>query len=276
MGYSTVGQIVKETVVALWEVLQPLHMPVPTVKDFEAIAKEFNDKWNYPNCVGCIDGKHVKILCPPNSGTIYYNYKHFYSVVLQGVADSNYRFITIDVGGYGKQSDGGTFRTSEVYKMLSDGTLELPEEKCLPLTNKKVPFVFLADDAYPLLQNVMKPYNRESLLPDEEMYNKRHSRARKSIECAFGILYSKWRIFSKAIEAQENTADNIVKCCCVLQNTIIDQEGVEHHLKKVTTFPSKMTFLTNNCARGRQSMCALQVRDIFKFYFSANPVQFTD
>ncbi|KAG8234677.1 hypothetical protein J437_LFUL015155 [Ladona fulva] len=157
-----------------------------------------------------------------------------------------------------KQSDGGTFRTSGMYQMLQDGALKIPKVKCLPLTNKEVPFVFLGDDAYPLLEHVMKPYNNENLLPDEEMYDKRHSGVWKPVECSFGILYSKWRIFSKAIETGETTADNIIKCCCISQNTIIDKEGAAHHLKK-TLFPSQMTFLTANSARGRQSLCAQQV-----------------
>lgn len=42
----------------------------------------------------------------------------FFSIVLQGVSDANYKFITIDVGGYGKQSDGGTFRASSLFTKI--------------------------------------------------------------------------------------------------------------------------------------------------------------
>jgi len=54
------------------------------------------------------------------------------------------------------------------------------------------------------------------------------------MECAFGILYSKWRIISKTIEMEVELPDNIVKCICVLHNTIIEKEGVERHLTDVT------------------------------------------
>lgn len=274
MGASTVGQIVKETVQALWEVLQPLHMPVPTNKDFENISNDFEKMWSYPNCMGCIDGKHVRIIAPAHSGTMYYNYKHFFSVVLQGVADSNYRFTTVEVGGFGKQNDSGTFRTSEIYSMLKSNAFNLPTDKCLPRSNITMPLVLLGDDAYPLMSNLMKPYNDVNLLPDEEMYNQRHSRARKSVECAFGILYSKWRIFSKAIETDVTTADKIIKCCCVLQNLIIDREGVEHHLKNITLFPMKTTLSPASHARGRHPRHAKQNRDLLKMYFSANPIEY--
>ena len=53
------------------------------------------------------------------------------------------------------------------------------------------------------------------------------------MECAFGILYSKWRIISKAIETGVELDDKIVKCICVLHNTIIEKEGLERHLADV-------------------------------------------
>lgn len=71
------------------------------------------------NCLGSIDRKHIRLKCPPYSGTMYFNDKNFFSVVLQAVADANYKFITINVGGYGKQSDGGTFRCSILFHLIN-------------------------------------------------------------------------------------------------------------------------------------------------------------
>jgi len=54
------------------------------------------------------------------------------------------------------------------------------------------------------------------------------------VECAFGILYSKWHTILKAIETEVELADKIVKCICILHNTIIEKKGAERHLTDVT------------------------------------------
>lgn len=95
---------------AIWSRLFNTHLPIPTVEDILSIANTFNSKWNFPHCIGCIDGKHIRLQSHTHFGTMYYNYKHFFSISLQGVSDANYKFIFIDVGAYGKQSDGGTFQ----------------------------------------------------------------------------------------------------------------------------------------------------------------------
>ncbi|CAH2006686.1 unnamed protein product [Acanthoscelides obtectus] len=59
----------------------------------------------------------------------------------------------------------------------------------------------------------MKPYSGQILNPSQESFNKRLSRARKCVECAFGILFAKWRILS-VIETYKDTADSIIKAIC--------------------------------------------------------------
>jgi hypothetical protein len=86
-------------------------MPVPTTEMLLVMSNEFYLKWNSPKCIGSIDGKNIQLKCPSNSGSMYYNYKHYCSIVLQGLADARYRFIAIDVCACGKQSDSGFFIT---------------------------------------------------------------------------------------------------------------------------------------------------------------------
>ena len=75
MGDTTVGRIVKETVDILWEELHPLHMPLPTTESLKSNAKEFENVWNFPHVVVCLDGKHIRIVCPTDSGAMFFYYK---------------------------------------------------------------------------------------------------------------------------------------------------------------------------------------------------------
>ena len=91
------------------------------------IADEFNDICKMPNCIGSIDRKHCRIKCPPNAGSLYFNYKSFHSVNLLGVADANLCFTLIDIGAYGRENDSSVFSNSSFGKAFSSGDLTLSD-----------------------------------------------------------------------------------------------------------------------------------------------------
>lgn len=156
-------------------------MSLPAEEDWKTIASDFYNKWNFPNCIGCIDGKHIRIKCPKSTGSIYHNFKGYFSVVMQAIADANYRFIAIEVGAYGKQNDGGTFADSNVYQRLEANNLGIPQNENIPSTDISAPFVLLGDDAYPLKRYLLKPYSRQRLTVEERVFNYRLSRARRCV-----------------------------------------------------------------------------------------------
>lgn len=63
---------------------------------------------------------------------MYFNDKIYFSIVLQGLADANYKFISIEVGGFGKQSDGGRFDNSVLCKLMEKNMLNIPPDCNLP------------------------------------------------------------------------------------------------------------------------------------------------
>jgi len=90
------------------------------------------------NCLGSIDGKYVKLKCPASSGSNYFCYKNYCSIVLLAIVDPYYKFIVVDIGSYGRHNDSGIFKNSALYREYTDGKNFLPP-KPLPGTNIPVP-----------------------------------------------------------------------------------------------------------------------------------------
>lgn len=106
---------------------------------------------NFPHCIGAVDGKHVRIICPIRSGSMFFNYKDYHSVVLMAVADSKYRFVYVNIGSFGKDCDPTIFKQSTLWQSILTNSLQLPEEKCLPGTESpRVPYYFVGDEAFGL------------------------------------------------------------------------------------------------------------------------------
>ncbi|KAL1277008.1 hypothetical protein QQF64_023681 [Cirrhinus molitorella] len=159
VGHSTVTGIVKDVASAIWAALVEDTMPVPKKEDWRAIVDQFYARWNFPNCLGAIDGKHVLLQAPANLGSLFFNYKSTYSLVLLAVVDANYLFRVVDVVGYGRTSDSGTLRNSAFGESLRDGTLDLPPDAAIPGAEHRgsLPCVFVGDEAFPLTTNLLRP-----------------------------------------------------------------------------------------------------------------------
>lgn len=100
-----------------------MYLPQPTRENWLKIAKEFHSRANFPNYIGAIDGKHIRTTKPHNSGSVCYNYKHFFSIILLAFCDADYKFVYIDVGAYGKDSDSTIFTYSTFYQKLMNNDL---------------------------------------------------------------------------------------------------------------------------------------------------------
>ena len=141
-----------------------MQMP-DTEVEWRTIAQDFENLWNFPMCIGALDGKHVNIRPPHHSGSIFYNYKHFFSIVLMALVDAKYRFLYCDVGCNGQVSDGGVFAQTSLQDSLSNKTANIPTPTFLPGTDQLMSFHIVADEAFPLREDIMKPYhNRNAYL----------------------------------------------------------------------------------------------------------------
>lgn len=85
------------------------------------------------------------------------------------VADADYRFLYFDVGAYGSEGDSGVFRNSSFGTALQAKKLQIPESTTI--NGVQIPYYFVADDAFPLSKNIMKPYkppNKQSFVADDQ------------------------------------------------------------------------------------------------------------
>lgn len=120
---------------------------------------------------------------------------------------------------------------------MQNGQLNLPEENAiLPGSDISIPGFFIGDAAFSLTTRVMKPYGGTDLTEPQRNFNYRHSRARRTIETAFGILANRWQVFHKPINMLPETADKIVLASVCLHNFLMYEEkrdGVKSYSKEI-------------------------------------------
>lgn len=183
------------------------------------VARIFEDVWNLPHCVGAIDGKHIVLQAPINSGSDFFHYKSHFSIVLMAAVDANYNFIFVDVGSQGRISDGGVFKNTKLFKKIKENSLELPPPKELPGRQIKVPYFFVADNAFALPENIMKPYSGDHDKGSaKRIFNYRLSRSRRVVENAFGVISAVFRVLRKPMLLKPEIAQLVVLTIIHLHN----------------------------------------------------------
>lgn len=266
IGVTTLSEIIQDVTKMIWETMREQCIPKNDREKWLEIADGFLKNSNFPNCIGSIDGKHIRIIKPSHSGSLYYNYKSFFSIQLLAMCDSNYCFTFVDIGDYGKNSDSAIFKKSVLYQRLMAKTLDIPDASFLPGKDDiKMPYVIIGDEAFGLSMNLMRPYGGKYLPVNKRMYNYRLCRARRYIECSFGILTNKWRIFHKPLNVSTGFAENIVKACVILHNFVRVRDGYKHEdtLSYHGLFDNDLNNLDNNYFGKTPSA----VREYFAEYF---------
>ncbi|XP_068759068.1 uncharacterized protein [Montipora capricornis] len=281
-GERTLSQAVFDTCEALFTTMKTEYLKVPDTADqWEKVAREFNNKWNYPCCIGALDGKHIAIQQPPNSGSEFFNYKHFFSVLLLALVDANYKFLYVDVGAPGRAGDAGVFAGSSLKQALERNTLNIPPAKTIEGIPSPVDYHIVGDDAFPLSKNIMKPYPQRNLDKAKRIFNYRLSRARRVVENAFGILANRFRVFLTTIKLNDEKVVTLILAACCLHNFMVETnksaylsaqeiENTDQHTITAGTWRNDppLTGLSTSSVRNPAHAAKQQGKEITEYFMS--------
>ncbi|KAK7938873.1 hypothetical protein WMY93_002199 [Mugilogobius chulae] len=270
LGQTTVRNSVHMVCNAIEKNMMKKFLQPPNEEAWREIAEGFWSKWNFPNCLGALDGKHVEIEKPPHSGSQYFNYMKFFSIVLLALVDADYRFRIIHVGDYGRSSDGGVYAASALGIGMERGTLNVPPNAPLPdaADENALPYVIVADAAFPLKKYLMRPFPGPVNNYNKKIYNYRLSRARMVVENAFGILAARWRVLYTKINLHPENVDTVVIACCILHNFLLSPSENVRLLEEAEESGRRMRRVGNMVGH-RTSNDAREVREKFCKFFNS-------
>ena len=120
--HNTLSLIVKEVCQAIIDEFAEEMVSTPRTPDqWKEVANKFGQRWNFHHTLGALDGKHIAIQKPAKSGSLYYNYKQFFSIILLALVDVDYRFLWVDCGSSGEASDCQVFNQNQLKRGIEDG-----------------------------------------------------------------------------------------------------------------------------------------------------------
>ena len=104
-----------------WCLFSPIYMPLMynfsscfaqcpnTEQEWINVAQGFEERWDFPNCMGALDGKHIAVVPPPRSGSLFHNYKGGFSLLLLALCNANYEIMYVDCGAEGRVGDAAVW-----------------------------------------------------------------------------------------------------------------------------------------------------------------------
>ncbi|KAJ1526427.1 hypothetical protein ONE63_009561 [Megalurothrips usitatus] len=184
-----------------WEELHSEVIPPLCEETWRRVARGFEEEWQFPNCIGALDGKHCAVQGGGGGESNWFNYKESFSMVLLAMCDAQYKFLWVDIGGRGRRGDGGLFFQSTLDEGLRLGTLSVPGPRAPVDGWPALPHVIVGDAAFRMSMYLMTPFEGRFLTDDKNIFNYKLSRARRCIENAFGTMSARWRVLRRTLLA---------------------------------------------------------------------------
>lgn len=208
---STIFNIVNKMCDCLVEISDQI-IRWPTEEEARIISNDFFQVGKISNVLGSIDGSHIRVKKLKNDDD-FINRNNYPSILLQGVCDSNKKFIDIYCGEPGSMHDSRLLRKSPLFNVLNQNQSKLYNS------------FLLGDSAYASTSWIVPPFKSIRALSYAEVkFNVQHSRTRSGIENSFGFLKGRFR---RLQVFENNNLKIIVKAtvaACVLHNLCQDYD----------------------------------------------------
>nr|XP_027224553.1 protein ALP1-like [Penaeus vannamei] len=279
ISHNLIAAIIPEVCKAIHDVLKEKYLRLPaTSEEWQDVAKAFYNLWNFPLCLGALDGKRVLVKKTANCGSGDFDNKVHHNIIMLGLVDANYQFLYVSVGEKGLASDSSVWDRCSLQEDIENQSIQIPPISALPNTTTKSPYVIVGDDGFPLKTYLMKPYSGRNITRDQAIFNYRLSRARRVADNAFGILASNFRVLLQPIASKPMFVKDIMFATVVLHNFLRIRSGkpVNPELlqredqEKGIIISGEWEALSMESLQPIQKGCsneAKAVRDNFKDYF---------
>ena len=191
----TLSLTIRKVCSVIVKVLGPELIKFPTTKEeLHQVICNFENKFGFPMVIGCVDGTHIPVKQPTENAHDYFCHKMKYTMNVQAICDHEGCFLYVDCSWPRSVHEAKVFANSSVNLLFQEKRLLDVARKLNIDDNIDVGPVLIGDPAYPLLPGILKEFDTCNS-NEEVMYNIKLRSVCNQIECAFGRLKARWRIF---------------------------------------------------------------------------------
>ena len=112
---------------------------------------------------------------------------------------------------------------------MDEKSIGCPKSDVLWKNCLKCPYHVIGDDAFPLRNDIMKPFPFRHLVHEQHIINYRLSRARRTVENAFGIMANRFGVLLTKIMLEPKKARKVMLAICCLHNMLIEEQCSYSH-----------------------------------------------
>lgn len=225
----------------VYHTFRGVYLRGPTVDDVKKLYAAHEERHGFPGMLGSLDCTHWDWRnCPTAWKGMYTGGHHGVpSLVLEAVASADLWIWHAYFGVAGSNNDINVLDQSPIFDDMLMG--KAPDAPFQVNGNQYRYGYYLTDGIYPPYATLVKA-KRLAHRPMDEVFTRRQAAARKDVECAFGVMKSKWHIFLNA--ARPYHLDNlryIMYAMIIMHNMVIEDQG-RHICPYVPTDPRPILY----------------------------------